>query len=189
MRASWLGAGLAVLLLVLTSRSLATQQRAPLSKETKDAKLVTVVDGYGPTKSQAEIIALGRGRDYIMEWLAEQSVGYRLPPELLEIEYLKNEGMLRLLEAKEVAKGRWYGQVRVDVQEAFVRKVQTQARDDYLLDRHLLVARILGWIVIALLTLAGYLQLDEMSRGYYTRRLRVAACVLLIVAALVLIQW
>ena len=60
--------------------------------------------------------------------------------------------------------------------------MQRHAQQDRVLDRHLLLARVLGGAVAVLLVLAGYLRLEDATRGYYTRLLRLAAIALVALA-------
>jgi hypothetical protein len=64
--------------------------------------------------------------------------------------------------------------------------VQRVAREHRVLERHKLLGRVLAGLVIALVVIAGYLRLEEATRGYYTQMLRLAAVTLVSLAAFAL---
>jgi hypothetical protein len=71
------------------------------------------------------------------------------------------------------------------------RKLRAQQRKQQVLQRQLLLGKGLAGLIALLAAVAGYLRLDEMTKGYYTNWLRVAAVgfVGAVGAVLVLIRW
>jgi hypothetical protein len=49
-----------------------------------------------------------------------------------------------------------------------------------MVSRHLLLARVLGGVVCLLIVVGAYLRLEEATKGYYTRLLRLTAIGILI---------
>src|SRR5207253_1873148 len=89
----------------------------------------------------------------------------------------------------------WRQQYKVTLTPEYVNAVRTKARDEWVshekevrqeraVKRQTSILRILGGLIAVLLVVAGYLRLEEATRGYYTAMLRVAAIGVLLVAAM-----
>jgi hypothetical protein len=145
--------------------------------------------GYGLTQKDAEANALERACD----WLSEHSanLGWTPTPE-----FLREKGMVQFEEpteeefkiAKDFADG---GKMKVvkmqlEVTSQQAHEIQKQARQERMSWRHRLVAYVLGGFVCLLIVVGGYLRLEEATKGYYTRPLRLTALgiLLLIIVAL-----
>ncbi|MFO0925619.1 MAG: hypothetical protein U0736_01100 [Gemmataceae bacterium] len=68
---------------------------------------------------------------------------------------------------------------KVELTPKYVAQVQQVARLERMAGRHLLLARGLIGMVAVLLVAAGYLRLEDMTRGYATHLLRIAAALVL----------
>ena len=141
--------------------------------------------GYGLSLKEAETNALERA----CEWLADKTgLGWTPTPE-----FLREKGMVQFVGepnekefevAKDFVKD---GKMQVvtmqlEVTDVQAREIQKQARQEHMTSRHLLLARVLGGIVCLLIVVGGYLRLEEATKGYYTRLLRLAAITFLIIA-------
>jgi hypothetical protein len=67
----------------------------------------------------------------------------------------------------------------VELNAGYLQKLVAKVRQQKVEERHLLLARVLVGILALVLVTAGYLRLEEMTRGYATKLLRLAAVVLL----------
>ena len=72
-------------------------------------------------------------------------------------------------------------QLRVTITPEFLGEAQAMARQQRMEIRQGILARVLAAAMALLLVLGGYLRLEEVPRGYYTRALRLAAVGLLAV--------
>jgi hypothetical protein len=172
--ANWFG--LLVLCLiaggVLAPRPLAAHLVPPGQKQSVKYDF----EGYGSSVKDAETDALERACD----WLAAKAdLGWKPTPE-----FLRDKGMVRFSEPteKEFEKA---GPMKVvtlqlEITADQVREMQKQARQEHMTSRQLLLARVLGGVVCLLIVVGGYLRLEEATKGYYTRLLRLAAITLLI---------
>lgn len=153
------------------------------------------VKGYGETAGDARERALEKARDSVEEYLVNRypHIGWRPTIQRLLAENVvkvddPQQGDFAERQGFEVA-------AHVDLREANLGKLQTevdqareQAHEHVLFWRHLLVGRILAGLVALFLIVSGYLRLEELTRGYYTTLLRVAAgAVLLLIVAMVVI--
>ncbi len=158
---------------VLAPRSLASRPVAPGPKQ---IVLKQDFEGYGPTPKEAENDALKIACD----WLADCAhLGWKPTPE-----FLREKGMVRFSEPTdqefEKAGPMKVVTMQLEVTADQARDIQKQARQERMTSRHLLLARVLGGIVCLLIVMGGYLRLEEATKGYYTRLLRLAAIALLI---------
>jgi hypothetical protein len=173
--ANWFG--LLVLCLiaggVLAPRVLAARRVQPGPKE---PHIKEDFQGYGKTPKDAETYALEQACDWIG---VNANLGWKPTPE-----FLRDKGMVRFSEPteKEFEKA---GQMQVvamqlEITASQAREIQKQARQEHMTSRHILLARVLGGIVCLLIVMGGYLRLEEATKGYYTRLLRLAAITLLL---------
>jgi hypothetical protein len=144
-----------------------------------------VVDGYGSTARDARARALENAQERVTELLRQKAGDpqWHPPAELLEPGYLEGKGVIA-----EVGKPEPSGddkalvaRYKVQLTDEYIRHAQQLARHERVLERHLCLARVLGGIVAVLLVTAGFLRLEEMTRGYATQLLRLAAFALLAV--------
>ncbi|HEY7425526.1 MAG TPA: hypothetical protein VH682_14945 [Gemmataceae bacterium] len=158
--------------LSLAARPAPRGPKAPLIKEE--------FQGYGQQQKEAEADALKQACD----WLStHENLGWTPPPE-----FLRDKGMVRFGESSEKVFEK-AGPMKVVSMELEIsadqaRAIQKQARHERMTSRHLLLARVLGGVVCLLLVVGGYLRLEEATKGYYTRLLRVAAITFLILVGL-----
>jgi hypothetical protein len=133
--------------------------------------------GFGP---RAEDLALEKARD----WLVENArLDWTPDPE-----YLRRRGLVHPIEptAEDKASAHKVGDEEPVRLELAVTRDQAEdlykvAREQRMVPRHLLVARILAAVLAVVLVAGGYLRLEEATRGYYTLLLRAAAVAVLVV--------
>jgi len=193
MRSIWVG--LIVLTVVLTSLRMHSSKvqpatvfsPTPVSARAVDApppatKEGEVVVGYGVSATAAQERALEKARECVQEQLARRlHVPSCHPPEdLLNLECLTRFGVVRSLGEPVVGpqlndEQLLVARYRVRLEDDYVRAVARAARHAEMTGRHMLVARILAGLIGLLLVTVGYLRMEEMTRGYATQLLRVAA--------------
>jgi hypothetical protein len=151
-----------------------------------------VLSGYGRTPTAAEQIALEFAREWVAdEYLAKHYPGLGWTPSP---EYLRDNGVIGLEgSAKEqVIDGElmYVASARAEIKPDHLQKMKEEARKEHMKDRQLLAARVLGGVVALLVVVAGYLRLEDVTRGYYTTLLRLTAGALItmVVAALFLVR-
>jgi hypothetical protein len=137
-------------------------------------------DGYGSTVADAKQHALDQAR----EWLAEQGGFGWTPPE----GYLLANEMVRFDDPREQQLVR-AGPIQVvpmhlEVTAAQAEKMREEGRRERMVAREWLFGRILAGVLGVVVVCAGYLRLEEMTRGYYARILRTAAGILLVLVCL-----
>jgi hypothetical protein len=169
-----------------TSRNRKQAKAAPPAAVQKDE----VVDGYGKTPDLARQKALENGREHA-ETLLRQRLGTSgwWPTEdqvrtdfLVAHEVLKPVGEPEL--AEEVIIDGKPGQVarcRVTLTPSYLKEIETFARQQTVQERHSILARVLGGILAVVLVTAAYLRLEESTRGYATKLLRLVAVIVLAV--------
>ncbi|HEY7154123.1 MAG TPA: hypothetical protein VH575_09225 [Gemmataceae bacterium] len=154
---------------VIASRTI---QRGP-----KEPPIKEEFQGYGKSIKDAETHALEQACD----WMGvNPNLGWKPTPE-----FLRSKGMVRFGEPteKEFEKA---GPMQVvamqlEITDDQKSEIQKHAREERMPSRHLLLARVLGGVVCLLIVMGGYLRLEEATKGYYTRLLRLAAITFLIV--------
>jgi hypothetical protein len=145
-----------------------------------------IVDGYGPDIAAAKDRALEHAREQVEKMLLERfgSSGWRPTEEQIDATHLLNqrvvveEGKPELgpkVDEEQVIVARY----RVQLTAGYVKELLDRARQERVVDRHSLLARILVAAVALALVCSGYLRLEESTRGYATRLLRLAAVVIL----------
>lgn len=75
---------------------------------------------------------------------------------------------------------------RVSLTEAYLSEARGLAREEMAQDRAWLAGRVIAWILAALVVGGAYLRLEDSTRGYATRLLRLGAAVVLGLAAFAL---
>jgi hypothetical protein len=162
---------------VLTSCTLAARPVAPGPAQ---IKLKEQFEGYGLTTNDAKLHALERACDWLE---ANAHLDWKPTPE-----FLREKDMVRFSEPtdQEFEKA---GQMKVvtmqlEITAAQAQEIQKRVRQEHMTSRHSLLARVLGGVVCLLIVVGGYLRLEEATKGYYTRLLRLAAITFLIVVGL-----
>lgn len=153
-----------------------------------------LVDGYGPTARAARARALENALDRVAELLRRQ-VGdptWQVPDELLDPERLEKQFHVigevdKPKPAPEANDDRaLVARYKIQLTPEYLDAAQKQVMQERVLSRHLLLARLLGGLLAVLLVAAGYLRLEEMTRGYATQLLRLAAFSVLALAGFAL---
>jgi hypothetical protein len=196
MRSKWWDTLLVILLLAGCIPLAFSRAAGPAPKKPRPAVSRTadpeenIVDGIGKTAADARVQALKHVQDRVEKLLIERcgSSGWTPPPELLSIELLTRHGVVqalgepkpdpRLNDMKAIV-----ARYRVELTKEYLREVQSVVREQRVQDRHLILARVLGGLVVLLLVVTGYLRLEDMTRGYATALLRVAAIGLVALAS------
>ncbi len=151
-----------------------------------------VVDGYGPNAAAARDRALEHAQERVEKLLRAaafgSAAGGSLAEQLLTLEYLVRYGVVqaagragageRLDEDRAMV-----ARYKVELTREYLSEVQRVAREQRVEERHKLLARVLAGLVVVLLVAAGYLRLEDMTRGYATQLLRMSAFTLLALAA------
>jgi hypothetical protein len=137
--------------------------------------------GYGKTVKEAENDALHEG----CKWIDEHSgLGWSPDPH-----YLHLHNMVRFGKAEEQEFELPMGTMKVvkmqlDITTAQAREIQKHSQQQRMKDRQKISLLVFLGVVCLLGVVGGYLRLEEATKGYYTRLLRIAAIsVLLLVAA------
>jgi hypothetical protein len=116
--------------------------------------------------------------------------GWRPMKVQLTPEYLKRFGVVQPQGKAQPAPGvdgdAMVVRYRIELTPEYLREVKRVAREQLVQERHFLLARILGGVVVVLLVLVGYLRLEDMTRGYATQLLRLAAIGVVAVTGLAL---
>jgi hypothetical protein len=146
------------------------------------------LSGHGQTEADAQQDAMNQARGRIVALLRERQPGLRWEPSE---NYLRESHLTRVLkhvpdQASDFLGPHHLVTLRVDVREADLRKMLQQ---DRLQQRHLFTAKVLLALVALLAVLAAFFRLEDVTRGYYTRPLRgaLSVCVLVIGAGLWLV--
>lgn len=152
-----------------------------------------LVDGYGPTAAAARERALEHACRRVEKLLLDRlgHSGWQPRPEQLEPGYLSRYGVIQPHGEPEVEprfknEKVMVARYQVELTSDYLTQVQQSARLERVETRHLLLARGLTGLLALLLVTAGYLRLEEMTRGYATHLLRLAAAAVLALVAAVL---
>jgi len=180
MRPSWCWGLLAIGLLTVGSRVSHSRGQPQAPDRLAVASEAVRVDGFGETLANAKETALENAQQEVEKQLAKRYArsGWQPPIERLRREYLLERHVIRLEEQKEQdhnGRPQYCVVYRIDVTPAYLHELDGVAREQRMLARHLIVARALAGLVVLLLTVYGYLRLEEATRGYYTRMLRMVA--------------
>jgi hypothetical protein len=164
-----------------------------------------VVSGYGETASAARANALREAQDWLeRELRTELKSGWSVPRKQLEPAYLEKMGVINVEKADKPtpdpeAGGAMRQQYKVTLMPQYVNAVVKESREEWVAHenqerqghavvRQHVVLRVLGGVLALLLVVAGYLRLEEATRGYYTALLRVAALGVLATVVLALLM-
>jgi hypothetical protein len=137
-----------------------------------------VVDGYDLEDPEAaQQAALRKARESVQKYLNEHygSLGWRPSLEqLVQAGVVRPEGTPgthKLNTGEEVQEAH----ARVELTRNYREGLQRMVLQQHTRQRQWLMARVLAGAVALLLVCAGYLRLEEATRGYYTRLLRLVA--------------
>lgn len=155
-------------------------------------KVDDVVDGYGPTPEQARESALKNSRERVEELLTRRlrGTGWTPTAEQLDLDFLVRHNVIQPRGEPEVVppvniddKPALIAHCRVELTHDYLKEIETTARQQTVQERHSILARLLAGILAVALVTAGYLRLEESTRGYATKLLRLGAVVVLAVVA------
>jgi hypothetical protein len=137
--------------------------------------------GYG----QSEITARHDALQHAAEWLEKKSgLGWTPDPQ-----YLQDHGLVRFGEAEDKIFEEPMGKMKVvklelDISTHQAREIQSEAQHERMKERQKLSLLVVLGVAGLLGVVGGYLRLEEATKGYYTRLLRIAAIgILLVVVA------
>jgi hypothetical protein len=140
-----------------------------------------IEDGYGKTANDAEQVALSKARAAILVYLREHYPALRWTPSP---EFLSQHRLVRLeggTEEKTIqGEAVQVAHARAEITAQSLHEIRGIARAELKQQRHVLTGKALAGLVALLVVIAGYLRLEDLTRGYYTRLLRLGALVLLL---------
>ena len=178
---------LAALCLIAGSfQATASARMTPAIPEPKTPLFHHEFTGIGKTEAKARHNALERA----CEWIGEES-GLGWTPDT---QYLLDRALVRFGDAEDKDFGEPVDTMKVvkmqlDITAQQASEIQKQTQQQRMKVRQKTSLLIVLGVVCLLGVVGGYLRLEEATKGYFTRRLRLAAVgvVLLVVAALCLI--
>jgi hypothetical protein len=139
----------------------------------KPAPFNEAVSGYGTTRANAEEMAFETARARIIAYLRRSDPALRWLPSAA---YLSKAGMVtEVSHTKDVptSSGPLHEvKVRAVVTHDDIKEIQSRDRRERVGERHLLSAKVLLALLLLLAVVAEYFKLEELTRGYYTLRLR-----------------
>jgi hypothetical protein len=170
-----------------------------------------VVTGYGETAAAARANALLEAQDWLeRELRADLKASWSVPRKLLEPGNLERMGVINVKDAEEAARvpfikdvkddePAWQQRYKVTLTPVFVDSVVKEARAEWVkhesterhdsaVSRQKVLLKGLGAVLALLLVVAGYLRLEEATRGFYTGLLRAVALGILALVALALLM-
>ncbi len=164
--------------------SCSAQSPHPKPPKVEKIRIQEKFKGYGLTPKEAEVDAVRRAS----RWLAENTdFGWSPPPE-----YLYEKGMVAFdgepdVKKFDVAEGiskdgtMYVVSMQLTIKESQVPDIQKQAQHQRMKERqkHSLFG-LIGAVAL-IVVVGGYLRLEEATKGYYTRLLRIAAISVLVV--------
>ena len=139
--------------------------------------------GFGQTEKDAQQQAQESARDKVQAYLNDNFPDLGWAPSA---DYLDRIGAVRVdpprpVDLKDLGKG-YEAVARIDLTDAKlsvmqekVNEARRKALEPVVSERHLIAGRILAALVAVFLVMAGYLRLEELTRGYYTTLLRLGA--------------
>ena len=186
LRSTWCLVILAAGLVMVGGLGLSMSEASPRHRR-KPAKAAAVVvdrpsenevDGYGRNDREARHNALVNAQERVTELVRERigDPSWEASGDLLDPEYLVDQGVIAEVRPPERdGDADVVARYKIQLTDDYLRTVQKQAKQERMLGRHLLVGRVLVGMLAVLLVAAGYLRLEEMTRGYATQLLRLAA--------------
>lgn len=173
---------LVFVLLAVRSPVVTARAEDRLMDDLSGAASTWTVEGYGESEEDAFDVAQKKALESIKNDLDER---FGASFWVLDVDTLHDRGVLgdpTLLPSRRKLPGNrpvYHAQVRVTLTPAFLADMNDRGRSLRMGDRHLLVGRVLLGLVTLLLVVIGYLRLEDVTRGYYTRLLRLGAIAIL----------
>lgn len=158
---------------------------APVARKSDraGAPIQLTVTGIGETHADAEEVAFEHAQQELAAYLRDQYPPIEWEPpanyvkqvvkvneEVPTNDYEAEKGMTH--KVRVVLEITPEERVRIDQWD---REYRQEQRAEVLQDRMGLLARIVGGLVVLLATIAGYIRLDDLTKGYYSGWLRLAA--------------
>jgi hypothetical protein len=154
------------------------------------------VVGVGATAEAAELNALRQARERVEEYLTGKYGSRFFLPE--DPAYLRSAGIARTEGDPRPTQKKFAGQVldgpplevtlAVELRPEHVRDLLQQGREQRMGQRQRLAGLGLAGVLVLLVVVAGYLRLEDATKGYYTTLLRLAALSVLGLTGLCLYQ-
>jgi hypothetical protein len=171
-----------------TAAHTAIQAQAPFDRDEKkkvDSKNPTWnVVKFGKTTEDAEQLAIEEAYQDLCAYVDRELPNPKWTPSY---DYFRRH-LMKSKQAEEALLPDDKGNVKVVAQQVSVTaELSPQSQKDLLhRGRMLLMLKILGAVIINLIAIAGYIRIDELTKGYYTGWLRLAAVAGLGAAVLIL---
>jgi hypothetical protein len=124
------------------------------------------------TKERAEVDARRALREFVASWLnPDVPAGWSAPPQLLDAMVVNTR-----FESVERDYGTLYI-AELDVDASLDRRAELVAAYNHEVVHHRLITLggVLGFVLACLAVVSGYIRTDEVTKGYYTNRLRLLA--------------
>jgi hypothetical protein len=147
-------------------------------------------DGYGKTEDSARRAALLNAQDEVLKKLqAIKGPDWQPISGQLNEQYLLDIGVIRPIGTPEQVKDSdgsliWWVQYEVELTHKLLKQLGQEERQQRMIARYGLAGRVLAGLVVLLLVTTGYLRLELLTAGYYTRLLRVGAVALVALAGI-----
>ena len=184
---------LALLLLAPVAALAQGTSKPPVLARARIAPHTEVVEGYGRTAELARERALERAQERLRELMKDHLgyTGWEPSSELFEPTYLAQYNVLEWLGPAKVVPAidqepTFQARYQLTLTPEYLVQIRKELRLEQVAHRHQLLARILASLVAVFLVTAGYLRLEEMTRGFATGMLRLAAILLLGITAVIL---
>lgn len=155
----------------------AAPQRAHPQPKEPDPLVTLIVEGWGETPEDAKQMALERARREILAYFAQQHqpLEWRPPLAYIQRHLIKDSDPLQGDNLEEPVR-QWSGlRLWVEITPDKKQAILQQDRGVRSESRMLLLGKLLVGVVALLGAVAGYLRLEEMTKGYYTAWLRLSA--------------
>jgi len=149
-------------------------QRANPQPGEPETPTIQAVEGWGETPADAEQMALEHARRKILDTFAQQHQPLEWRPNLDYIKHnlIKDRLILHADNLEEPVR-QWSGvRLGIEITPDKWQSILQQDRGVRSESRMLLLGKMLVGVVAILGTVAGYLRLEEMTKGYYTAWLR-----------------
>jgi hypothetical protein len=157
-----------------------------------DAKpFAAVVEGTGKSIQDAHDIALDKAHRAVADFLRDQDPPFAWTPTPAYVEqYLvkSNPATDRTQEIDDLGKT-YTRRLKVEIDGRQFRAMLNLDRHERMEHRHLLAAKVLGVLVVLCAAVAGYIRLDELTKGYLTNWLRAIGVGAVLAAAAALWYW
>ncbi len=153
------------------ARNAAKQDARPVAADSRTWS--NVVQGFGETWESAKQNGLREAEQSVAAHLRELEPTLDWVPAA---EDLRRWGMVKEVKHEVVESprlGRHHRvELLVEVTDRNIQEIRARDRDERALGRHLLSAKLLAALVGLLAAIAGFVRLEELTRGYYSGLLR-----------------